>query len=385
MNEIIYELFNRKKELNKSKGYTFYDSQFHFYSLNSRDLDKIDELIEEYSHTGADKKNHTRQFEIVMITSPTLFENMLNKLEHIKYNLIKTFKDGIFHKEYEIGEERAVYIEETENPHYLILKVDLCYFIILKNEADFNLAFRVVREVIFRTSEDDGFIMFHAGAVVFKESGIMVCGDKASGKTTMLLSLILNGADYISNDRLLVKETKQGFLIKYFPISMRIGRGTIAAIPQLAKKVNNDGQKWSRPQVEEIKNQVALDEHADFGSAVKLEITSKELKELFAVNLKEQAYLKTVIFPKINLNISDIHVSEMDSKKAAILLQEQCMSPLDENWIEPWLKKRRETDQFIIEYSEKLVDHMIEQTKVYQIEFGKNIFNDSQQLLNDFE
>lgn len=48
-------------------------------------------------------------------------------------------------------------------------------------------------------------------------------------------------------------------------------------------------------------------------------------------------------------------------------------------------KKRRETDQFILEYSEKLVDHMIEQTKVYQIEFGKNIFNDSQQLLNDFE
>ncbi len=79
-------------------------------------------------------------------------------------------------------------------------------------------------------------ILFHAAAVVYEGRGLALSGFSGMGKSTLSLHMMSRGADFVSNDRLMVSNAKIGKGLTMFgvPKLPRINPGTIVNNPDLA-------------------------------------------------------------------------------------------------------------------------------------------------------
>ncbi|MEE9337770.1 MAG: hypothetical protein V3U87_06795 [Methylococcaceae bacterium] len=96
---------------------------------------------------------------------------------------------------------------------------------------------RVVRDLITRFLEDQGWVIFHAGAVQINKKNYMVVGDASAGKTSFIIALLSSGASFISNERVFVKVENGKNRIISFPMPIAVGLGTMAQYPELIKYV----------------------------------------------------------------------------------------------------------------------------------------------------
>jgi hypothetical protein len=96
---------------------------------------------------------------------------------------------------------------------------------------------RVVRDLITRFLEDQGWILFHAGAIQINEKNYMVIGDASAGKTSFIIALLSSGAAFISNERVFVKVEKGIAQIMSFPMPIAVGLGTMVQYSELIKYV----------------------------------------------------------------------------------------------------------------------------------------------------
>lgn len=51
---------------------------------------------------------------------------------------------------------------------------------------------------------DNGYLLGHASAVTANGRGLIICGNSGAGKSTLALHMLTNGADFVSNDRVLI-------------------------------------------------------------------------------------------------------------------------------------------------------------------------------------
>ncbi len=96
---------------------------------------------------------------------------------------------------------------------------------------------RVVRDLVTRFLEDQGWVIFHAGAVQINKKNYMVVGDASAGKTSFIIALLSSGAAFISNERVFVKIENGTARIMSFPMPIAVGLGTMAQYPELIKYV----------------------------------------------------------------------------------------------------------------------------------------------------
>ncbi len=96
---------------------------------------------------------------------------------------------------------------------------------------------RVVRDLITRFLEDQGWVIFHAGAVQINQKNYMVVGDASAGKTSFIIALLSSGAAFISNERVFVKIENGKARIMSFPMPIAVGLGTMAQYPELINYV----------------------------------------------------------------------------------------------------------------------------------------------------
>lgn len=96
---------------------------------------------------------------------------------------------------------------------------------------------RVVRDLITRFLEDQGWVIFHAGAVQINQKNYMVIGDASAGKTSFIIALLSSGAAFISNERVFVKVENGKARIMSFPMPIAVGLGTMVQYSGLIKYV----------------------------------------------------------------------------------------------------------------------------------------------------
>lgn len=92
---------------------------------------------------------------------------------------------------------------------------------------------RVIREVMLRTYESAGGIVFHAAGVDIAGRTVMVCANRGAGKTTTLAALLhgLGGRGaLLSNDRLIIHGQRRVVAV---PLPVPVARGTLEAFPEL--------------------------------------------------------------------------------------------------------------------------------------------------------
>jgi hypothetical protein len=95
-------------------------------------------------------------------------------------------------------------------------------------------AARLVRQAMTAQLLDAGAVYAHAAAFSHRGRGVLVTGHRGAGKTTTLVtSLRLLGADYVTNDRLLLRRESGELVGRPWPAHLRAGIGTLLALPDL--------------------------------------------------------------------------------------------------------------------------------------------------------
>lgn len=98
---------------------------------------------------------------------------------------------------------------------------------------------RVVRDLISRYLADQGWALFHAGAVHVNDKNYVIIGNSGAGKTSFIIALSAAGAAYISNERVFVKVIDGEVHLLCFPMPIAVGLGTMVQYPELIKYIRS--------------------------------------------------------------------------------------------------------------------------------------------------
>ncbi len=77
-------------------------------------------------------------------------------------------------------------------------------------------------------------LLAHAAGVCWDDQGMAIAGFSGTGKSTLSLKLLENGATFISNDRLVLRREVQGLRMYGIPKHPRVNPGTLLASPGLS-------------------------------------------------------------------------------------------------------------------------------------------------------
>ncbi len=121
-------------------------------------------------------------------------------------------------------------------------------------------AARLVRQAMTAQLLAAGAVYVHAAAFSHRGRGVLVAGHKGAGKTTTLVTgLQLLGADYVTNDRLLLRQESGQLVGRPWPMHMRVGVGTLLAMPDLIDLVPADLRDLSKHQRWHHQGKVAIE------------------------------------------------------------------------------------------------------------------------------
>ena len=99
-----------------------------------------------------------------------------------------------------------------------------------------------MRNTVIAYLEDQGWVSYHAGAVDTEQGVLMIIGNSGAGKTSLILALLRNGARYIANERLLIRQEAEGFNLLGYPMAIAVGIGTARQFRGLSQLVDSPDQ-----------------------------------------------------------------------------------------------------------------------------------------------
>jgi hypothetical protein len=196
---------------------------------------------------------------------------------------------------------------------------------------------RIIREVMIRSYENAGAIIFHAAGLDLGGNAVMICGGGTTGKTTTLATLLRHFEDraaLLSNDRLLVLDHNEVVAV---PLPVPLARGTIEAFGELRAAL--PGVARARP------GEMAFDTLPRvFGTTRKIAFPARVFAEAFGAGMIPGSRLAAIIIPSITDTKDHVTVRLLDSVQATEALTGSCFTPVDEFW-HPWLIKRTHPDK----------------------------------------
>lgn len=211
---------------------------------------------------------------------------------------------------------------------------------------------RLIREAMLRTYEDSGGVIFHAAGVDVGDSGVMICGPRDAGKTTIAAALLrCTGAALLSNDRLIIHQRDHLVAV---PLPVRTARGTIEAFPELHRC--GAVQRGTMP--------------AEFGSTVKHAFTARQFAQAFRASLISGSLLRLVVAPQLTDTWQPVRVRHLCPAQASHIIAESCFTPRDEFWVRPWLIPRQKTDELLREQAKTAIGHITAAVPCVAVSFG---------------
>jgi hypothetical protein len=116
-----------------------------------------------------------------------------------------------------------------------------------KNKAAVYEPARMIREIVTRSMERKGFFLLHAAAVEKDGQVVLFCGDKSTGKTTMMLGLLSLGYNLISNDKVYIGIENRQVKVYSCPGPVGITLETLMHFPLLQRELKRL-PRWTFPQ-----------------------------------------------------------------------------------------------------------------------------------------
>ncbi|WP_312982201.1 hypothetical protein [Atlantibacter sp.] len=163
-------------------------------------------------------------------------------------------------------------------------KNERTYYCTSSSNDMFKAVFREIRDYFDELIRSCRVICLHAACVSNSHNAICIVGDKFSGKTTLMLRMLSEGYDFVSNDKIYVFLTKDKLHVFSLPISAGIRNGSFKFQPELLEHINN--------------NQYS--EHVEYSSEGRIHLSPYFLCDYFKVNFNNFAPLEYIYFLKSN-------------------------------------------------------------------------------------
>ncbi|MFV1988900.1 MAG: hypothetical protein ACC682_16630 [Gemmatimonadota bacterium] len=137
-------------------------------------------------------------------------------------------------------------IFDEEGGVFYLRSPDRSVFLVLAKHTRHSVrgaVMRAVRELAMNAAraQGDGLIL-HGAAVSVGGQGVVIAGPKHAGKTTTLVSLLRNeGAEYVSNDRVVLQSNGDGVRITGLPTFASVRDGTLGLFPDVRRRLLDAG------------------------------------------------------------------------------------------------------------------------------------------------
>ncbi len=212
---------------------------------------------------------------------------------------------------------------------------------------------RLIREVMLRSYENQGGIVFHAAGAVLPQGAVMICGPGSAGKTTTLAALLKSAGGrgrLLSNDRLIAQERG----VVAVPLPVRLARGTLHAFPELHAACHPE-QVRALP--------------SEFGTTSKVALPARTFAGVFGSRLAASGHLRALIIPRLKDNAHLPYAERLSSGEAHQALRQACFTPLDEFW-SPWLVPRTRSEAALAALAEAACARLAAQLPCHRITAG---------------
>jgi len=171
---------------------------------------------------------------------------MLDAIEHLNdIDLVQVRRHGRdrFVRRARPAPDAVAYCDPDEGILWLSdLASDSIYVVVSSRTKHPAIVFAsLVREVVTRYLAEQGWTLFHAGAVATPRGALMVVGNAGAGKTSLLLALLCGGASFIANEVLFVRDGEQGLEVLGYPMAIAVGLGTALQFAPLAERIDSPG------------------------------------------------------------------------------------------------------------------------------------------------
>lgn len=101
---------------------------------------------------------------------------------------------------------------------------------------------RLVRERVIAGLLSRGDVVLHGAALATEVGGLVIAGDKAAGKTTLLFNALRQGgASFITNDRAVLHRVGENVIVRGMPTVVSLRAPTLADHPDATKRLQGSG------------------------------------------------------------------------------------------------------------------------------------------------
>ncbi len=168
--------------------------------------------------------------------------------------------------------------------------------------------FRVMREIASQRGLENGALHQHAAAASINGSGVLICGPKRAGKTTLLSQLLQAGAHYIANDRSVIRlDGREAPILSGMPTIVSVRENTMSLIDAFLPA--HTGGWFARHTLGES----LLDDRTAQAETeiTALSISPAQYCHLLGQSQQAHAMLKCLLFPRVDTSVAGIEVSEL--------------------------------------------------------------------------
>ncbi|WP_406690382.1 hypothetical protein REH65_31440 [Saccharopolyspora sp. ID03-671] len=217
---------------------------------------------------------------------------------------------------------------------------------------------RLMREAMLRTHEDHGGTVFHAGGADLAGHGVLICGPRSAGKTTLLTQLIrATRAAVLSNDRVIVQPSGRMVAV---PLPVPVARGTLESVPELTQAASTSSRP--QPAVAQLPRR--------FGTAKKAAFTAREYASALNTSITAESWLNTILVPRLSDSTEPLRLRTLSEAETEDTLRANCFTPHDEFWQRPWLVPRTTPDADLQGRSLQLIRGLVTRVACVEIRFG---------------
>lgn len=361
----LYDIFNSIDNLNQN-GYDLNINELSIRIFTSEYDDII--YLNNFLLVSDERTNNKPKYYLHMkAIDSSIKEYISNLLDNkIDEKIMNHITDFHYCHQYNAANEQVnIYYNEKKN--YFIVRRQNSFYIlydyVCKKRS--SLSLYVIRELIYRECENSGSICLHAASCRIENKGIILVGAPGAGKTGLLLALVEeNNAIFISNDRILIDHNLR---LTSIPMPIRISVESIKSSRVLHNFIMNNSKMLCR------KQNIQIEEIARFDSKSnkdKIELSPLEISKCFSTNCLNTSSLDAIIIPEFNSQHGDfIEISTIDKEVAKNYLRQNCYTPQDPLWIEPWFGRKEIAKDLIF----SKLDRILAAVPIYKIKFGVGV------------
>lgn len=264
---------------------------------------------------------------------------------------------------------QVIYGTSSEGPeNKILLNTNNKTVIVPEEDVAWKIKYiaRLVRNLSRWQLYRSGYFYLHGGAVQINGHGLAFLGKKKSGKTSSILSSLINlSADYVTNDDLTVKIDKNGaFNLLGWPRAIGIRTDVLSEFQRLEKYLKGDLFHPANQYVNE---------------KGKVYVSPKELTKFNDSEIIPETNLSAIVFPVFNSNQNQPVIKRLEPNDAFKLLL---------NNVEKFPDKH--SDYFIgvfeimdMEEIKSILKTASQEIPCYQLIQSMNSINDGAKLLNE--